>query len=522
MNNVGDIKTFTLSGAPADGGGLAYLFKWWDGTVTASRLPSVQKKLNVGGTLLFNTTESDQFGQSRVYNGTIVVNFPPRIIGSPTISNNDAGFPYTTLLRSVAYDPEHPGGTELTFSWYNGPSLLGNGTTTVLSTGTYQNQFQAVGVNVDETLTQVIRDTQNGTTKVDYFLRGFTPSGLQGSSSSISNSIVSSANNLSQIIIGPGQNALFTSYAKDTSSGQLQFLWTAGTLNGWSSDLNFTDTPAQLPNGLFKSQITVAIENETPGLKQVICAVSNLSTGQTISFDTSVTLVAARTPTITSISADAPLINGGYAVSQSGFVHFSAQASDPNHALLSYQWTFSQPSVVLFGRTVMLRPADYSVFDEATLVGDSTNPGTGPLPIIGQVMVTDRFNKSATVNLNQFVTTLVWPFTQVSPQTSGTGSTTLQRRYWGLSTLAEITANDLTSFDSDFGSTRNQTHSFLPVNQYIYLIYPASMGEGNIDITTDASLSTNWVLSTLILNSVAYNVYRSVITLNAFLQVTVS
>lgn len=517
-NNVGDTITFRLSSAPSDGGGSAYVWNWWDGTSDATKVPQVDKKLNLGGTLAVQLIQCDQFGHSQTYNGSIVVNFPPVVSGSPTVSNNDSAFPFDTLMSSRSYDPEHPGGTELTFQWYDAGTLLGSGTTQVNS-GTYLNSL-AAHITSDKTFTQVITDTLNGVTRINYFVRGFTPDGLKGSSSTISNSIVSSANNLSQIIIGPDQTATFTAYAQDTSSGQLQFTWSAGTLNGWSSDLTVVDTPHQLPNGLYKSQIVRQIGTETSGLKIAACTVLNLTTNQSIDFNTSVTLISPLPPEITSISTDAPIINGGYAVSQAGFVHFSATASDPNNALLSYKWDFTQPSVTLYGRSVMLRPADYSIFDEAGLVGSGTNPGTGPLPIIGQVTVSDRFNQVSVVSLNQFATALVWPYTQVSPETSGTGSTTLQKRYWGLLDTAVLSANDLDSMNSDFAAQRNQSNTFGPLAQYIYIVYPASMG--NAIISVNGSVVSDWLLSVSTFNSVNYNVYRSSTPMTGVFQVTIN
>lgn len=517
--NVGDVITLTLPGAPVDGGGYTYIWKWWDGTTTVTRIPTVDKQLNVGGTLSYTLIQCDALGRSHSYAGVVTVNFPPVVIGSPSITENDTSFPFSSLLSSVSYDPEHPGSTELSFAWYNGASLISAGTTVVLSPGTYRNQLGVDGIDTDRTLTQVITDTSNGVTRVNYPLRGFEPSGLQGSSSTISNSIVSSANNLSQITIGPGQEATFTAYAQDSSPGQLRFIWTAGTLNGWSSDFTFQDTPSPLQNGLFKSQIVRSVNLETPGLKTVTCEVTNLETDQSISFNTAVNLISPKVPIITSISTDAPIINGGYAVSQAGFVHFSATAVDPNNALLSYKWTFTQPPVVLYGQTVMLRPADYSVFGEDILTGNGTDPGTGPLPIVGQVAVTDRFEQNAAVSLNQFATALVWPFTQVSPQTSGTGSTALQKRYWGVSDKNSLEADDLLLLDTDFSSQKNQSNTFNTVDQYIYVIYPSTMGTAIINM--NGTITTDWLLTVVAFNAITYNVYRSSIPLTGLFQITV-
>ena len=523
MNNVGDKITFTLQGAPPGGGGYTYVFKWWDGTSDTTQVPSVQKVLNKGGLLAFSVIQCDAFGRSQTYNSTIAVNFPPVVIGSPSISNNDATFPFSSILSSVSYDPDHPGGTnypnELSFAWYNGPLLISTGTTTITSQGTFQNHLALTSIGTNQTLTQVITDTGTGITRLNYSIRGTSAAGLQGSGATISNSIVNSANNLSEIIIGPGQEATFTAYAQDTSPGQLRFLWSAGTLNGWSSGTQITQSPTQLANGLSKSQITLPVSAESPGVKTVNCTVTNLSTLQSITFNNAVNLVAALAPTITSISTDAPLINGGYAVSQAGFVHFSATAADPNNALLTYQWVFSQPSVAFYGRTVMLRPSDYSVFAETILAGNGTNAGTGPLPVTGQITVIDRFGQSSTVAINQFVTALVWPFTQVGPETSGTGSTSLQKRYWGVSSLSTLEATDLLTLSTDFSSQKNMSIAVNPTSQYIYVIYPASFGLATINFGN--AIATDWLLTIVTFNAVTYNVYRSPTPQTGAFQITI-
>lgn len=519
MCNVDDIIPFTLTLAPADGGSYTYVWNWWDGTSNTTSVPTISKKMNTGGTLFYDLVQSDAYGRSVTYAGTVIVNTPPVIIGAPTVSANDAIFPFNTVLTSVSYDPDHPGGTELSFGWYDGATLISSGTTAVLSTGTYQNQLEVDAVSSNRTLTQVITDTQNGATRVNFYMRGTDPTGLQGSSSSISNSIISSASNLSEIIIGPDAQVTFTAFANDQTQGQLQFVWTLSALNGWSSDFSFTDTPAPLPSGLYKSQITRSVASESAGTKIAVCTVTNLSTGQTISFNTTVQLVNPKSPTVTAISTDAPVINGGYAVAQAGFIHFSAQASDPNSALLDYRWDFTQPLVTLYGKTVMLRPSDYGVFAESTLESSGTNTG-GPAPILGGVTVTDRFGKTSTISLQSFITTLVWPNTQLSPSTSGSGSTTLQKRYFGLSSLEALQIADLSALSTDFASSRNFTQAFNPLDQFIYFIYPASYGTGTF--TVDGAVSSEWLLTAVTYNSVLYNVYRSATTLTGLKQVTVN
>jgi hypothetical protein len=518
-NNVGDSITFTLTGAPANGGGYTYCWFWWDGTSTTTAVPTVQKVLNIGGTLSFSVLQSDAYGRSETYNSSIVVNAPPVIIGAPSISQNGALFAFNSVLSSVAYDPEHPGGVELSFAWFNGTLPLGSGTTTVLSTGTYRNQL-AVAVSADQTLTQTITDTSNGVTRLNYSLAGSAPAGLQASSSSISNSISNSANNLSEMVIGPGQSVIFTAYARDTTAGQLQFLWTAGTLNGWSSGTQIVSTPSPLPTGMYESQVTLSVANQTAGVKVVDCTVTNLATQQEIEISSSVNLVAPGLPVITGISTDAPYISGASGVSQAGYVHFTVVAADPNGALPDCEWTFTQPAVTLYGQTVMLRPSDYSVYAESTLAGNGTTTGIGPLAISGQITVYDRFGRSITASLSQFLSVLVWPYTQLAASTSGTGSTTLQARYWGVSSLSTLGTSDLSSLSTDYSSTRNMTVALYPNGQYDYILYPTSFGSAVI--TLNGTVVTDWLLTVATYNAVSYNVYRSPALLTESDYVTVS
>lgn len=516
--NIGESVSLRLYGAPVSGGGYTFVWKWWDGTVDVTSTPRVTRTVNTGGTLQYSLVQCDDYGRSITYYGSLIVNKAPVVIGAPTITPNDGFFPFTTLLQSVAYDPEHTGGTELNFEWYNAGTLISVGTTTVLSTGTYQNQLQVDGVTANKTLTQKIYDTQSGVTEVNYNIRGSSASGLQGSSSTLSNAVTSSASNLSEIIIGPDAEATFTAFASDPSGGNLQFDWSLSTTNGWAADYTFTDTPSALPTGLFKSQITRSVASETAGTKIAVCTVTNLTTGQTISFNTTVQLVSPTAPTINAISTDAPLINGGYAVAQGGYVHFTAAASDPNNALLTYKWVFTQPAVTLYGKTVMLRPSDYSVFSEVVLEG--TDSSGGPATILGNVTVVDRYGQSSTVSLQSFVTTLVWPNTQLSPDTSGTGSTTLVKRYFGLSSQTSLQTADLDSLSTDFASSRNLSRAFNPVDQFVYFIYPATLGTATF--TVNGTVSTDWLLTVVSYNSITYNVYRSSATLTGLYQITVS
>jgi hypothetical protein len=540
--NVGDLETFTLTGAPSDGGGFTYCWFWWDGTVTVTSVPSATKQLNLGGTMSITLIQCDAYGHSQTYTISITVNNPPLLINAPTISTNDAVFPFSTVLSSVAYDPDHPGGVELNFSWLNGSVPLGSGVTSVPSTGTYQNSLSVAGVTQNTTYTQVIYDNAAGTTKVNYSVRGTAPTGLQGSGASVNNSIISNTSNLGEVIIGPNQAVTFSAFAQDTHTGQLQFAWTLKQFDGWSSDFSVTDTPAPLTTGAYQDQITRNVGGETPGLKIANCLVTSLSTGQSINIRETVQLLSALPPTIISITTDAPTISAGLAVSQAGWVHFFATASDPNNAIVSYRWDFTQPSITIYGKTVLLTPAQYSVFAESSLETG------GPRAILGSLTVTDRFGQSTTVQLSDFLAIQVFPSTQVAASTSGTGTGggssssgsgsggsssggsssggsggstgTMKKVYWGVNANLSLSDGDIVALNSQFQTNRILNVTLTPSGQYLYFVIPASFGSATFNV--NGLLNTAWILTTQTFDGDTYNIYRSQNLLTGTFQVAVS
>ncbi|MBV5345420.1 MAG: hypothetical protein JZU63_07770, partial [Rhodoferax sp.] len=322
------------------------------------------------------------------------VNAPPEFDGSPTISVNDAVFPFTTVLSSYAHDPE---GAALTFAWFEGSTPVGGNVTTGPVLGVYHDVLTLVGVSANRTLTQVITDAGGGVTRIDYAVRGYAASGLSGGGSALSNSITS---DLPEMIIGAGQTATFTVYARDTVDGQLSFEWELRASDGWSAAVAgaypVTDTPAKLSNGSFKSQIVQSIAAETPGLRPAYCTVTNVVTGQEIVVKSVVQLISSLQPAIMSISTDAPVVDGSYKILRDGYVHFNGTATDQNNLLMNYRWDFTQPAITLWGRTVMIRPDQHSIFDASEL-------GAGSKPILGSLTVLDKFGQ-ATVGIDSYVT----------------------------------------------------------------------------------------------------------------------
>ena len=403
MNNIGDLKTFSVGAAPAGANVYTYVWKWWDDTVDVTKEPTIAKQLNLGGANLpVSCTYCDQFGSYDVLTTAITVNAPPIIVGNPVITNNDELFPFTTSCSSVFYDPDNVIGPGII--WYDGATVLGAGVTIPVSPGTYQNSFTGISVTANRTLTQVITDVDGGVTRLDYYLRGSAADSLTGGGSSISNSIISTTNNLPEMIIGPGQEAIFTVYAYDLNSGQLQFDWNFSTGNGWSTAYVVTETPAQLANGSYRSQVTRSVASESPGLKSAVYLVTNLTTGQQIAGTNVVQLDPSLPPVISGIQTDAPLVSGAYKLPRDSYVHFTGTATDQGNLLLTYRWDFWQPNgVQLWGRTIMLRPDQYAVFDQDALVLN------GPQTIQGQLTVTNRYGAIASAPISSHVNVAVWP-----------------------------------------------------------------------------------------------------------------
>lgn len=398
MNQVGQIVTFTLQGAPADGGGFTYVWKWWDGSVSVTTVPIVQKQLNIGSVtpLAYSVTVADDLGNSSTTNATIVVNAPPVVL-SPSISQNDQAFGYQAVMTTKAYDPEH---TQAAFLWYNSGTALGAGSS-IYSGGTGTNTFNFT-VNQDTQLRLLCIDyngstTDAGTTPLNFQLRGFDPAGLQASSSAVSNSIIANTNNLPSIVIGPGQTVNFTAYAQDSEPGRLIFDWAFYGSNGWVADFFYADQGTHVDSGARKSVIGRDISGETSGEKLAVCNVTNIASGQTVQVQTTVELLQSFAPVISNISTSLPFNGATFNVPRTSYLLFTGTASDDNNDLLTFRWDFTQPSgVVLWGRTVFIQPADYSVFSASGLVG-------GPRPITGNLTVADRFNQTDVKTIESFV-----------------------------------------------------------------------------------------------------------------------
>jgi len=407
MKNVGDNAVVGISSTSSAGTNIyAYVWKWWDASSTATIIPTTNKLVNIGGQptdnrlLRFSVSPVSIDGSHVVINGSFQANNPPYIVPSPTISVNDEYFPYQTQLRVTAYDLEND---VMSFSWFEGTTLIGVGATTF--DGTVQAPWSGNGTTVttpalmytngttisvssQRTVRCVIMDSQNGTSFVDFVLRGFQrppPStGIQAEAVGLT----SDSTSLPIARIGPNQSVTFEAFAKDVNGAPLTFLWGFTQANNWTVTGVFSGTDSATPDGGFRSVYVKDISTEviTSGTQKVATAVAQVngpSGGSTVQF--SVTLLKNNPPTSVSII---PKVNGvaidpTVPLAAGTKVTFEATPSDPDNDICEFKWIFNQnvfpTSMVVYGPKVVVDTTDYSV------------------DISGQLVCTDQAGGSLTV-----------------------------------------------------------------------------------------------------------------------------
>lgn len=94
------------------------------------------------------------------------------------------------------------------------------------------------------------------------------------------------------------------------------------------------------------------------------------------------------------------------------------------------------------------------------------------------------------------------------------------KRYWGLSTAANITDAELITLNSELATTRVQTRNdFVPANQYIYIAYPASFGLATIKFNGYIATSAWPLTARNVVNASGYSepyyIYRTQYTHNS-------
>lgn len=385
MNQVGEIKVFTLSVVPpASAKVYSYIWNWWDGSVSVTAEPRVEKTLNMGGNptlagrkLTYTCTPVLEDGQSTVIAGEIEVNNSPTIRPSPSVSVNDRYFPYTTRLSLEAYDLEND---PMSFAYMFSGTVIGSGSTVALGpvngtwngtfAGTfngYRNVFETT-VGSARTIRALVMDNQGGTTAVDFLMRGKPAPPPNVSPQVVVGSVVADASTRPVHRIGVGQTVDFTVYAKDEAGGTFDFLWKfAGSL-GWTTLPSFVNgVTVLLPDGGYRNTAVRDISGETPGFKQVECRVTNLATHKftNVPFDLELTANAVASSgtlevQVNGVGAAEPIV-----IVAGAKLTYILTVDDPDRDIVTYRWTFTLPAgtipanppqnqLVVWGQKVLL------------------------------------------------------------------------------------------------------------------------------------------------------------------------
>lgn len=401
----GDEVVFDIEPTPSTGTQIyAYVWRLWDDTVRATTDPTtLPVAINVGGQpytgeLHYSVMPVQIDGQNVVLDGTITANNPPIILPSPTVSLNDAYFPYSTQIVITAIDFDND---DLTFAWYNGFTSLGAGMSTFVGSlaGTWtgngvtvidnfagtQNVF-STAVGQTEMLTCVITDARGGVTSLDLQLRGFdAPAPSAGGAGAITG-LTADASTLPIQRIGAGQTVVFTAYGQDLSGGAVTFLWNFAGSNGWTiGPVYTTGTTTVLPNGVYQNTYTKDISGEVvlkgtvkTSVAEVLISSATMQTPVQFAVD----LIANQPPnTITfTTKANNAVIGAGETFPAGTPIEYDAVVQDSQGDICEYQWVFQQPEGVI-PSTVTLWGAKIAV--------DTTAYPDGFF-IIGALTVTDR------------------------------------------------------------------------------------------------------------------------------------
>ena len=320
MNNVGDTARFTISGTRTDD--LTYCWFWWDNSVDATTVPTVQKALNMGGdprwsgTLPVTVEVVDALGQFGIYQTSIIVNNPPQLVpGSANVEPNGKIITYNTTLQADVYDLE---GHVITPSWSSSGIVLGVGSSASIGNvnaywnGTYVGQAAGtrfsypytVAGSADLRLTVV--DSVGGRLDVDYRVYGFERSDVYFATSAGPESQIGDASSKPTVTVG--ENASFTVYSN--AGNRVSFVWGFWGTNGWTVPSSGNGQTSVLPDGTIRNTKNKGTTGELPGSKLAEITVIDLDHGVSSTTTVPVTLVLNDAPqaisyTITPVSPTA-------------------------------------------------------------------------------------------------------------------------------------------------------------------------------------------------------------------------
>lgn len=420
MNNVGDVKTFTLPGTTTDG--IRYCWLWWDGSADCTTVNTIDKTLNRGGNPLdsflvrYVAEPVDANGQFADYPGSLIVNNPPTVvIGSATLSQNGQEVNFVTTASVTVYDLE---GDLLSYAWTDNGLFIGEGTQTPLGlipgtyAGTYAGQFWGTQVSLNftvehsTTLGLAITDANGGETDISFPIYGFKRVGQTFSPVSGPVSQLGSTTNLFTVVLG--QPAVFSVFAL-TPDYATRFSWGFWGTNGWANPTSSNGVTTSFPDGSIQNTVTVSTVGEQPGQKKAEVFIADLLHTTLTQLLIPVDLVVNSPPTIDSVT----LVPA--APAHGDWVQCIVDYVDTSENICTVRWNFNvtgqAPIFTTTGsgtNTVTTITGTTTASSTATLYGRTvwldTHSSVAGSTLSGGVTVIDRFNAQTSLPFSTVLT----------------------------------------------------------------------------------------------------------------------
>jgi hypothetical protein len=356
MNNIGDIRTFTINGTQTSG--LTYCWFWWDNSVDATTVPYVQKTLNMGGdprwsgTLPVEVEVVDALGNSGLYQTSIAVVNPPQIVpGSAQVDPNGKFITFDTVAKATVYDLLNQ---VIDFDWSSNGISLGSGS--LVPVGLVDAYWHGTNVGVaygtqasfahqvvgSTELTLTVTNTDGGELVIDFPVYGFQRSDTYFAPTAGPESQTGDAS--SEPLVTAGENAAFTIYS--STSNRTMFVWGFWGTNGWTFPSSTNGDTSVLPDGTVRNVVLKATTGEAPGNKLA----------EVTAYDLDHNVFSIVTIPVIVVRNDPPEALGYEITPQvpiaGSTIRFRASYTDPNADLTMTKWVFTNPVQTLWGRTV--------------------------------------------------------------------------------------------------------------------------------------------------------------------------
>lgn len=332
------------------GEGLAYVWRWWDGTASVTTGTLVAKALNRAGSLTWDLSVIDRLGQKDEATGVVVVNAPPLFTGV-ILAPNDQTLPYYSHVTAVVEDDDLPITCEL------------NGSAVVLVASPGTAEFDVlVSASVELALSGT--DAAGGVASLPVEFRGQANRGP----------VVSSPSHLGALRAGSTGTLLVAAY--DPEGTAVTFEWHLLSTGGWDSDQVLAGTTTVFGSA-YQNVASVDLSTESSGVKTVILRVYDAA-GLMTEVGFGVEVVANVAPAIVKLVQPSSARSGDLLV-------FSGSATDLDHDLLTYGWVFTG--------AVLGSPVTGTLPVATAIAGD---PGV----ITGYLSVHDQYGGTATVDLS--------------------------------------------------------------------------------------------------------------------------